>query len=524
MIINKQPFWGHQLVFYLLPGLFLLLSASGVLAQSRLSKSRIWQAPDKTRIVFELNQRIGWNLQYRAGQKQLQIQLKQTRLQKDALSALRQSHFFIKVEAATQRHDTLIRLFLRHSIKYKGFMLDPGHGYQYRLVLDLYKRPNTALKQTEVFKAMKTAPYTQKIKHNKNTITRNNTSRSARSAAKKRHIRDLIVAIDAGHGGEDPGATGKYGTHEKNIVLQIARKLARIVNTKKGMRALMIRSGDYYISLRGRTRKARKANADVFVSIHADAFRNSRAKGSSVFILSQRGATSESARWLADRENKADLAGGVSLDDKDDYLAITLLDLSQTATIEGSYSVARRILQGLRRIGRLHKKKVERAAFVVLKSPDIPSVLVETGFISNPYEEKRLKTRAYQQKLAQAIFEGIDNYFRRFPIPGTIYGQDITATIIKKKSKRLSKSAARSQTSKSTSRTKASRHLPTKKKRSISSGNSQKTYIWYRVRRGDNLSRLAKKYHTSIQRIKQLNHMRSNTLKLGSRIKIPLAH
>jgi len=302
--------------------------------------------------------------------------------------------------------------------------------------------------------------------------------------------RDLIVAIDAGHGGEDPGAIGKRGTREKNIVMSISRKLEKLVNKQAGMKAVMIRNGDYYVSLRNRTKKARKANADVFVSIHADAFRNNKARGSSVFILSKRGASSETARWLAAKENSSDLAGGVSLDDKDDLLAKVLLDLSQTATIEGSSSVADRVLKGLKNIGKTHKKQVERAGFVVLKSPDIPSILVETGFISNHAEEKKLRTSKYQKKLAKAIFTGVNAYFKRYPIPGTIYGQDIAINSPSDKSNRSY---------------------------SVKKGNSRK----HKVKRGDTLSRLARKYKTSIKAIKRANRMRNNNLLLGKSIIIP---
>jgi len=295
--------------------------------------------------------------------------------------------------------------------------------------------------------------------------------------------RDIIVAIDAGHGGEDPGATGRRGTREKDIVLQIARKLRELINKKPGMKAVMIRNGDYYISLRGRTKKARKANADIFISIHADAFKNTKAHGSSVFILSSRGASSEAAKWLAKKENQADLVGGVSLDDKDDMLAKLLLDLSQTATIEASNSVASRVMKGLKKVGKTHKNSVERAGFAVLKSPDIPSLLVETGFISNPKEEKLLKSAAYQKKMAQAILNGVDGYFKRYPLPGSVYAKQINVKPVKTR---------------------------------MTSGN-----IKHKVIRGDTLSGLSKRYQVSILSIKKNNSIKNNTLHLGKVLKIP---
>ena len=230
-----------------------------------------------------------------------------------------------------------------------------------------------------------------------------------------RSNRILIIAIDAGHGGEDPGARGRRGTHEKNITLSIARKLKSQIDETPGMRAVMTRDGDYFLPLDVRVNKARQARADLFVSIHADAFVKPHARGSSVFALSERGATSSTARWLAKKENEADLIGGVNIAEKDPYLARTLLDLSQTATISDSIKLAKHVLGELGGINTLHKAKVEQAGFAVLKSPDIPSILVETAFISNPEEENRLNDAKYQEKMALAILSGIKSYFAKDP-------------------------------------------------------------------------------------------------------------
>ncbi|MDD5180815.1 MAG: N-acetylmuramoyl-L-alanine amidase [Gallionellaceae bacterium] len=227
--------------------------------------------------------------------------------------------------------------------------------------------------------------------------------------------RILVIAIDAGHGGEDPGAHGRGGTFEKHVTLAIARKLSELVNDTQGMRGILIRDGDYFIPLGGRVMKARQVHADLFISIHADAFIKPDARGSSVFALSERGATSATARWLAKKENEADLIGGVNIAVKDPYLARTLLDLSQTATINDSLKLAKHMLGELGSINTLHRGFVEQAGFAVLKSPDIPSVLVETAFISNPAEENRLNNEAYQEKLAHAILSGIKRYFARNP-------------------------------------------------------------------------------------------------------------
>ena len=220
----------------------------------------------------------------------------------------------------------------------------------------------------------------------------------------------IIIAVDAGHGGKDPGAVGGNGTHEKDVTLGIARELARRIDREPGMKAVLIRDGDYFLTLRQRIQKARKHQADLFVSVHADAFKNTSSRGSSVYVLSQRGATSEAARWLAERENAADLVGGVKLHDKDDVLAQVLLDLSQTATIDASFLLADRVLGELGRLGPLHKEAVQQAGFLVLKSPDIPSILVETAFITNPHEERRLKDPSHQRRIASAIFSGLRAY------------------------------------------------------------------------------------------------------------------
>ncbi|KGQ19970.1 N-acetylmuramoyl-L-alanine amidase [Lysobacter dokdonensis DS-58] len=234
-------------------------------------------------------------------------------------------------------------------------------------------------------------------------------------------MRPLVIAIDAGHGGQDPGARGGKGTREKDVTLAIARELARQINATPGLKAYLTRDTDVFIPLAQRYQKARAAKADMFVSIHADAFNNPDANGSSVFVLSQRGASSQAARWLANQENAADLVGGVRLQDKDNTLASVLLDLSQSATMKASEDIAGHVLSGLKKLGKTHKASVERANFVVLRSPDVPSMLVETAFITNPEEERRLNDPAHQRDLARAILDGVNMYFTRQPPPGTLY-------------------------------------------------------------------------------------------------------
>ena len=231
--------------------------------------------------------------------------------------------------------------------------------------------------------------------------------------------RDIVIAVDAGHGGVDPGASGKRGTHEKDAVLAIAKALAARINAEPGMKAVLTRDDDYFISLRERNTRARRAKADLFVSIHADAIANPDVSGSSVYVLSDRGASSEAARWLAERENAADLKGGIKLDDKDAMLANVLLDLSQTASISASMVAAENVLKSLDRIGEVRKPRVQQAGFVVLKSPDIPSMLIETAFISNREDERKLSLPAHRTKLANAVFDGIEQYFQGNAPDGT---------------------------------------------------------------------------------------------------------
>ena len=225
----------------------------------------------------------------------------------------------------------------------------------------------------------------------------------------------IIIAVDAGHGGEDPGARGRSGLSEKDVTLAIARKLKARIDQEPNMRAVLTRDGDYFVPLHMRVDKARRVRADLFVSIHADAYIRPHANGSSVFALSESGATSAAARWLAQRENDADLIGGVNLEGKDRYLAMTLADLSLTAQINDSLKLGRAVLDELGGINSLHKPHVEQAGFAVLKAPNIPSILVETAFISNPHEERKLKSAAYQDQMADAVFTGIKRYFSKNP-------------------------------------------------------------------------------------------------------------
>ena len=283
-------------------------------------------------------------------------------------------------------------LDLKAEVKPQVFTLKPIGEYGYRLVLDIY--PLVAID-----------PLAALIQE----------SEKSKSPDKPVVARLATIVIDPGHGGEDPGALGRHGSREKDVTLTIARRLKALVDAEPNMRAVLTRDGDFFLPLHVRVDKARKVRADLFVSIHADAFIRPHARGSSVFALSERRATSEAANWLAKKENEADLVGGVNLDVKDKYLAQTLLDLSQTATIDHSLRLGSSVLRRLGGVNTLHKPQVEQASFAVLKAPDVPSILVETAFISNPEEEKRLNDEAYQEQLARAILDGIRDYFAKHP-------------------------------------------------------------------------------------------------------------
>ncbi len=301
--------------------------------------------------------------------------------------------------------DLRVVVDLSRSMKAKSFLVAGPRKNTYRLIIDLQERVvgTSAAGAAIANSAAKDAP--------------------VRAEHAPPDARDLLIAIDAGHSGVDPGATGKNGTHEKDVVLAIARELAQQINAEPGMRAVLIRDGDYFVPLRDRMQRARKRQADLFVSVHADSIRDRNVSGSSVYILSQRGATNEASRWLAERENAADLVGGVSLENRGDVLASVLLDLSQTAALSASQDAAGSVLRRLDQIGEIRKRQVQQAGFVVLKSPDIPSMLVETAYISNPGEEQRLRNRTYQGKIAVAIHQGLKDFFYANPPAGTLVAQ-----------------------------------------------------------------------------------------------------
>lgn len=397
-----------------------------------VSATRVWPAQDYTRLTLESSKPIDYNMFTISKPERLVVDLKNVELHGalDSLaSKISSDDPYIKSVRVGQFKPNVVRLVLdlKTEIKPQLFSLKPVAQYGYRLVLDVYPAvsddPLMALAQQSEKKLSldDNNPASTAASSSADNSATNPTGSDARKTEPENRRfstigrRTMVIAIDAGHGGEDPGAHGHHGTLEKNVTLAIARKLRDLVNSTDGMHAVMTRDGDYFIPLGGRVEKARKAHADLFVSIHADAYVKSRASGSSVFALSEHGATSAAARWLAKNENEADLIGGVNIAVKDPYLARTLLDLSQTAAISDSLKLAKQVLHQLGGINNLHRGRVEQAGFAVLKAPDIPSILVETAFISNPSEERKLKSRRYQEKVAHAILNGIKRYIAQNP-------------------------------------------------------------------------------------------------------------
>ncbi len=386
----------HCILFIL-----LLISSFNSFSANEVKETRLWPAPDYTRITIESSAKINNDQMMLKNPERIVIDLKGISVNKalkDLSSKLKQNDpniLNIRVGQFTPKVSRIV-IDLKKSARVKIFSLPPVAPYKDRLVIDVYPASNDKLSNL-----------LNKIE--KKQIEQKKTPVIKEKPKKKKQV---VVAIDAGHGGEDPGAIGKYGTKEKKIVLQIAKKLSKLINADPKMKAYLVRDSDFFIPLKKRVSKARKVKADIFISIHADAFRKRNVSGSSVFALSEKGATSAFAKFIANKENEADLIGGVSIDDKDPLLAKTLLDLSQSATINDSLKLANFVLKEIKKVNNLHKKYPEQAGFAVLKAPDIPSILIEAAFLSNPQEEKQLKTAKFQNKLAKAIYLGTKEYIK----------------------------------------------------------------------------------------------------------------
>lgn len=449
-------------------GLCLLMS--GLLQAADIQNVRIWRAPDNTRLVFDLTGPADHTLFTLSSPERIVIDVTGASFSAATNGLPLDGTPLTGVRSAPRDASSLrVVLDLSQQVTAKSFALPPNQQYGHRLVIDLFDndqpRERISLPAPDV--AVPLPPTT--------------TPRAATETGD----RLIVIALDAGHGGEDPGAIGPGGVREKEVVLAISRELKRLIDAEPGFKGELVRTGDYFIPLRRRTEIARKHNADLFVSVHADAFTRASAFGASVYALSDRGATSETARLLADRENRSDLiggVGGVSLDNKDQVLASVLLDLSMTATLSASLDVGQQVLAAVGKITPLHKRRVEQAGFMVLKSPDIPSILVETGFISNPGEARKLVTRSHQQALARAMHTGIRDYFHRYPPPGT----KLAAL----------KAGGRLQVARPAEHT---------------------------VSRGDTLSVIANRYGVSVASLREANQLGGDQIRIGQTLKVPAA-
>ena len=444
--------WFFKLLAWMLPAL-LVSSFMSVEAHAAVEVEdvRLWRAPDHTRIVLDLSGPTTHSVMELRGPDRLVLDIKGAAMQGVLTDLPLEGTPITRVRSGIRGGEDLRVVFdLAAKIEPSSFELPPNERTGHRLVLDLYDTSPAA-----------TVEAPKKL------------TKTVQQIDKRRPV---VVAIDAGHGGEDPGASGPNKLREKTVVFAIANRLKKKLEASPNYRPVMIRSGDYYVSLKGRRELARKHQADLFISIHADAFTHPSANGASVYALSTRGASSTAAQFLADKENAADLVGGVAVSEMDDVLAGVLTDLSMTATLDSSLSVGKEVLEEMGGFARLHKKQVEQAAFSVLKSPDIPSILVETGFISNPQEAKSLNSAGYQEKMASAIYRGVDRWFEAYPPPGTLFARksDNSATL-----------------------------------RTVT------------VVRGDTLSEIARRYDVSVADLRSINSLSSSTIRVGQVLKLP---
>lgn len=421
------------------------LVSLSVFASNQIKGVRVWPAPENTRLVFDLSKTPEYSYFSLTKPDRLVIDFKDSKNLVSLKELAKNDNRIKKIRTSKPKHQGGIRVVLELAQSYQlsVFPLAPAGQYGNRLVVDLYDKKT--LKQT----------VTEETDNGK---------------------RDIVVAIVAGHGGEDPGSIGPRGTYEKHVTLSISKKLAELINRKKGLQAKLIRTGDYYINHNRKTKLARQHKADLLISIHADAFTSPKPSGASVLVQDPRRANSEFAKWIANRQKESELLGGAGetiKKTKDKNLALTLADMKKEYTMASSYDFAEHAVRQLKGVTKLHKKKPEGMSLAVLKSSDIPSVLIETGFISNPQEERNLNSGKHQQKLAEAIYSAVHNYFMESPPTGTLYA---------------------------------------------SAG-----YKKHKVSRGESLSLLAKRYNISVGELKSANNLRSSTVKIGQTLKIPRA-
>lgn len=444
---------------------------------------RVWRAPDHTRIVLDLDAPVQHNLTLANNPDRIIIDVAASKLAAGVGQLPLSNTPVIAIRSSVQNSaDLQLVLDLKAKVAPNSFLLKAHGGMHDRLVIDLYDEPPVGSNPTAAPATTAAATKPQQVPPpSTNNVTDRPVSQS-QASANLNGKRSIIIAVDAGHGGEDPGAMGPNRLREKEVTLAIAKELVAAINAQPGFTGKLTRTGDYFIPLKKRRDIARNMKADLFVSIHADAFTKASARGASVFALSRNGATSETARFLAERENESDLIGGVgniSLDDKDQVLAGVLVDLSMTATLNSSLQVGHHVLNSMGGIAHLHKRHVEQAGFMVLKSPDVPSILVETGFISNPEESRKLATSSYRKQMANSVFKGIRQYFYQHPPAGTYVAAQ------------------------------------------LQSGGFKDIERQHTVVAGDSLSGIASRYGVSSQALMRYNKMNSTVVKLGQVLRIP---
>ena len=475
-----------------------------------LKDARVWAGPDYTRLVLDASGPLHYTVSQKDGQ--IVVDLPDSRVTRDFSDPAAQGLYQGMSHARIGDHLQLTAK-VDPASRLKSFVLKPATGTDYRLVLDLYPGGRTeAVSTAEPSPAAVAAPVMAPQYSNP---THSGRVASEQAAAMLNGQRAVVVAIDAGHGGKDQGAHGPSGTLEKNVTLAVARNLAAEINRQPGMKAVLTRDGDYFIPLAQRYRIARENNADLFVSIHADSFTSGDARGSSVWVLSPRGKTSTAARWLADGQNRADLIGGTTLDDKDDGLAKVLLDMQQGWAMQASDMVAGNVLKALGQLGPTHRGYVERANFVVLRSPDVPSILVETAFISNPAEERKLRDPTHQKQLAEAVMGGVKNYFESTPPPGTWFAAQATrrngVELASAKAPGVDRNAVAKFTDK---------NQVTLARNPAPSADAGVRDV-HRVGRGESLRSIARQYGISVDALKTANQMSSDTVRAGAVLAIP---
>jgi N-acetylmuramoyl-L-alanine amidase len=525
----------------------MLTAASASAAD--VKAARAWAGPEYTRVVFDLSGPASYKMSQGDVPGSVVLDIAGSSVTGD-FSAPGGQGLFKSMTVSKQGGSARLVATVDPKAKPKSFLLKPAGDYGYRLVLDLYPSGQSDPGDNPPPAADNDSPSVAAAEAEAAAPTQAPTSTRGSRGARGKSVpagkppmlptgdRKVVVAIDAGHGGEDPGARGATGLREKDVTLQVARELADQINRQPGMQAVLTRNGDYFIPLKRRYEIAREHNADMFVSIHADAFKNGDAKGSSVWVLSPRGKTSEASRWLADRENRADLVGGVSLDDKDDSLAAVLLDLQQGYAMQASESIAGNVLKALGRLGPTHRGYVERANFVVLRSPDVPSILVETAFITNPAEETRLRDDGHRRELAIAVLGGVRNYFESMPPPGTWFaaqaarrnGTSLASTAA---STPAAPAVATDTSAVSSDAVKAATRVSPPKKTlaradnpappaKISSGRADDNVRdLHRVNRGETLTGIANQYGVSVGALKMANKMNDDNVRIGSVMVIP---